>query len=268
MKKTTLLFLIIFVFVSCEKHEFEFEGAKSATSFYSNTVNDDFKIHTYLPPGYSTSIEYPIIFLLDGDWYFEDFTKELNDLVQGGIIEPSILIGIGYQEKLEEKRFRDYTFPQDPEYDIENGQADVFSDFLKDELIPHVASEYSTDSSKYVLMGHSLGGLHTLYNMLKANSPFSSYVAVSSSVWWSNGYLFGLEEQFFNDATDLPVSAYIAIGGDEPPSMTILNEELIERLSTRNYTSLRLSSEFFTGASHSQVPMIGFRNGIQFVLNQ
>jgi hypothetical protein len=68
--------------------------------------------------------------------------------------------------------------------------------------------------------------------------------------------------------TDLPVNAYIAVGGDEPPSMTILNEELIERLSTRNYTSLRLSSEFFTGASHSQVPMIGFRNGIQFVLNQ
>jgi predicted alpha/beta superfamily hydrolase len=268
MKKTALLFLVIFVFVSCEKQEFEFQGSKSENIFYSNTVNDDFKIHTYLPLDYSTNIEYPIIFLLDGDWYFEDFTKELNDLIQGGVIEPSILIGIGYLENVEEKRFRDYTFPQDLEYEIDNGQADEFQVFLKNELMPYVASEYSTDSTKYVLMGHSLGGLNTLYNMMQVNSPFSSYVAVSSSVWWSNGYLFGMEEQLFNDVIDLPVNAYIAVGGDEPPSMTILNEELIERLSSRNYNSLRLTSEFFMGASHSQVPMIGFKNGIEFVLNQ
>jgi enterochelin esterase-like enzyme len=45
------------------------------------------------------------------------------------------------------------------------GQADRFSDFLKDELIPQIESEYSTDSSKYVLMGHSLGGLNTHYTI-------------------------------------------------------------------------------------------------------
>jgi hypothetical protein len=76
-----------------------------------------------------------------------------------------------------------------------------------------------------------------------------------------------MEEQFFNNTSNLPANAYIAVGGDEPPSMTILNEELIERLNARNYSHLRLDSDFFTGASHSQVPMIGFKNGIQFVLN-
>lgn len=268
MNRIIFLIVIIIGLVSCEKQEFDFQGSKTERSLYSNIIDDDFKIYTYLPANYSSNTEYPVIFLLDGNWYFEDFVLELNDLIQGGQIEPSILIGIGYQSNIDENRFRDYTFPQDPEYDIANGKADKFSQFLKDELIPQIESDYSTDSSKMILMGHSLGGLNTLYNMLQINSPFNGYVAVSSSIWWNNGFLFGMEEQFANDTTDLLANTYIAVGGDEPPSMTILNEKLIERLNSRNYNSLRLESEFFTGASHSQVPMIGFKNGIQSVLSQ
>jgi predicted alpha/beta superfamily hydrolase len=268
MNKIPLLIIFVVGLFSCDKQEFDFQGSKTESTLFSNVLDDDFKIYTYLPANYDPTAEYPVIFLLDGDWYFEDFVLELNDLIQGGQIEPSILIGIGYQSDIEEKRFRDYTFPQDPEYEIANGEADKFAQFLKDELIPQIESDYSTDSSEYILMGHSLGGLNTLYNMFQVNSPFNGYVAVSSSIWWSNGFLFGMEEQFFNDATDLSVKTYIAVGGDEPPSMTILNEELIERLNSRNYSGLRLDSEFFSGASHSQVPLIGFKNGIQFVLNQ
>lgn len=262
-------FLIAFIIglVSCEKQEFDFQGSKTRSSLYSNIINDDFNIYTYLPANYNSNTEYPVIFLLDGDWYFEDFVLELNDLIQGGQIEPSILIGIGYQSNINEKRFRDYTFPQNPDYDIVNGEADRFTQFLKGELIPQIESDYSTDSSKYVLMGHSLGGLNTLYNMFQVNSPFNGYVAVSSSIWWSNGFLFGMEEQLFSNTSNLPAKTYIAVGGDEPPSQTILNKELIERLNSRNYDGLRLDSEFFSGASHGQVPMIGFKNGIQFILS-
>ena len=267
MNRIPFLIVLIIGLISCEKHEFDFQGTKSESDFHSSIIDDDFNIYTFLPANYNSNSEYPVIFLLDGDWYFEDFVFELNDLIQGGQIEPSILIGIGYQSNVDEKRFRDYTFPQDPDYDIANGEADKFSQFLKDELIPQIESDYSTDSTRMILMGHSLGGLNTLYNMLQVNSPFNGFVAVSSSIWWNNGFLFGMEEQFFNDTSNLPANTYIAVGGDEPPSMTILNEELIERLNTRNYSGLRLDSEFFKGASHSQVPMIGFKKGIQFVLN-
>jgi predicted alpha/beta superfamily hydrolase len=265
-----ILFLLIagVALISCEKQAFDFQGSTSESEFYSRIIDDDMSIHTYLPPNYNPNDAYPVIFLLDGHWYFDDFSKELSDLIQGGDMEPSILIGIGYQEKVNEKRFRDYTFPQDPDYDIENGRADRFSQFLKDELIPHMESEYGTDSSKYVLIGHSLGGLNTLYNMFSLDSPFRGYVAVSSSVWWSDAFLFGWEEQFASNAADLPAKAYIAVGGDEPPSMTTLNEELIERLKERDYDGLSMSSEFFTGASHSQVPILGFKKGVQFVLAQ
>jgi predicted alpha/beta superfamily hydrolase len=175
MNKTVFLLILVIGIASCEKQEFDFQGSKTESSLYSNLIDDDFNIYTYLPENYNSNSEYPVIFLLDGNWYFEDFALELNDLIQGGQIQPSILIGIGYQSNIDEKRFRDYTFPQDPDYDIANGEADKFSQFLKDELIPQIKSEYSTDSTKMILMGHSLGGLNTLYNMLQINSPFNGY---------------------------------------------------------------------------------------------
>jgi predicted alpha/beta superfamily hydrolase len=262
-----LLFVAIIILSSCKKYEFDFYGTTSERTVYSSIVDDEFKVYYYLPPNLNPSEAYPVIFLLDGDWYFDDFSRELNDLIQGGLLEPVILVGIGYPDNIDEKRFRDYTFPTDPEYELVNGEADKFRRFLREELIPEIAMDYPTDTSKYVLAGHSLGGLNTLYNMLQANSPFSSYIAVSSSVWWSDAYLFGLEEAYFKLSTNLPAKTYLAVGGDEPPSMTILNTELTDRLKSRNYNGFRLKSEIFDGASHSQVPMIGFRKGIQFVLN-
>jgi predicted alpha/beta superfamily hydrolase len=200
-----------------------------------------------LPANYDENTAYPVIYLLDGDWYFDDFSKELNDLIQGNTIEPCILIGIGYTSDPDQNRFRDYTFPSDEEYDIANGEADNFHLFLRNELIPNIEENYSTDPSQRVLMGHSLGGFNTLYNMFQEGTPFSGFVAVSSSIWWDRGYLFGLEEELSKRTRSLPFRTHISIGGDEPPSMTVLNETMIERLQSRAYTGFQLDSEFFKG---------------------
>lgn len=267
MKQFFVITLIILGLSSCRQNEADMQGSTLEQTFFSSIVNDEFKLHTFLPASYSPTRTYPVIFLLDGDWYTNDFTREYSELVQSGDVPEAIIIGIGYPNDVILKRFRDYTFSEDTDYDIQTGKAAAFSQFLREELIPKIESDYETDPSNYVLMGHSLGGLNTLYNMFQASSPFRGYVAVSSSIWWNNRTLFGIEEQFFDQSSDLVAKAYIAVGGDEPPSMTILNEEMIERLKARNYPGMSLASEFFQGASHSQVPMIGFKQGIQFVLN-
>lgn len=262
-KLTILLFVL--GLTACQRQEFD--ALTSTETLYSEVIKDDFKIRTYLPSDYNASEVYPVIFLLDGNWYFNKFTNEVHELVEAGELEASIIVGIGYEEKINEKRFRDYTFPQDARFDILNGEADNFSAFLKDELIPKIKAAYSIDDSQLILMGHSLGGLNTLFNMLQTDSPFSGYAAVSSSVWWNDGFLFGIEEAFAEKTTTLAAKAFIAVGGDEPPSMTILNEEMAERLKARNYEGLEVQSAFFSGASHSQVPMKGFIDGIKFILN-
>ncbi len=268
MKKVMLLFLLITGLVSCKKYSFELTGTTQVATFRSQIVNDEFKIYTHLPDDYSVNADYPVIFLLDGDWYFEDFARELNDLILSGTVEPAILVGIGYTEKVDAKRFRDYTFQKDPEYDLATGEADNFRTFLQSELLPKIRSDFSTDSSKYVLMGHSLGGLNALYLLLQnPKSPFSGFVSISPSLWWGNGALFGLEQQKAISTTNLAAKVYLAVGQDEPPSMTILASEMIERLESRNYDQFQMDAAFFPGASHSQVPLTGFRNGILYVLN-
>jgi len=261
------LFGVLIMFLclsSCKKSEFQEETSESI--IYSSIIDDEFKIYSYLPPDYDISKEYPVIFILDGNWYFNKFSKELNDLIQGGEIESSILIGIGYTKNVDKKRQRDYAFPNDPAYEIDNGEADNFYIFLKDELIPLIESEYSTDASQYILMGHSLGGYNTLFNMLQVDSPFNGYVAVSSSLWWNDDYLFGLEDQFFQNTNDLPAQVYITFGSEEP-LIALLNEEFAERLKERNYNNFNLAFQMFSGASHSQTNMKGFSDGVQFILN-
>jgi predicted alpha/beta superfamily hydrolase len=267
MKQKILCLLLAVSLFSCDPYTYELKGEINEESFTSQLVGDAYTIYTYLPENYEASKNYPVIFLLDGDWYFDDFSRALNDLIQAGSLEPAILVGIGYPSNPDQKRFRDYTFPPDPEYDVENGKADVFQQFLATELVPKIEADYSTDTTSYVLMGHSLGGLNTLFNCFQTDSPFDAYVAVSASIWWSNGFLFGLEEQMAEQPPTSPTKVYIAVGGDEPPSMTSLAEELTERLNNRNYTDFSVASEVFESASHSQVPMIGFRNGIQNVFN-
>jgi predicted alpha/beta superfamily hydrolase len=264
-----MLVPVLWVFLwSCSPYEFELQGTKSTVGVYSTIVDDEFQLYTYLPPNDGQFDQLPVIFLLDGDWYFDGLVRELNELIQDGRIPPVMLIGIGYQKGTNEKRFRDYTFPEDPEYDISNGRADKFSRFLTEELLPLAKSEHPIDTTNMIIMGHSLGGLNALFNMFQINQPFSACVAISSSLWWQNGHVFGLEERFYEQHKDLPARVFLAVGGDEPPSMTILQEELTERLYSRNYSGLELRSEFFKGASHSQVPMKGFKKGIEFVLTK
>lgn len=268
MKNLILLLIASIGLFSCDKSEFDFQGSNSKTILHSEIVNDDFEIHTYLPQGYSEAKDYPVVFLLDANWYFDSFTKELSDLIQGNDVEPVILIGIGYPDDIDTKRLRDYTYPVDIDLDEESGQAEKFSQFLHTELLPKIEADYGTDTERYTLMGHSLGGFNVLYNLLTTpNHKFSSYVAVSASIWWEEGYLFGMEQSLSDDLSTLDAKVFIGAGEDETPSIPVLNLEMIDRLKSRNYSGFQLHSKLYQGASHSQVPMVGFSDGLKFVLN-
>lgn len=260
--------LLMVTITSCKKKKLEIPVKEEV--FSSSIVQDDYKLHISLPKNYSENNKYPVVFLLDGDWYIDYFSKELNKLITSGEVPPSILIGVGYTDEndLWKKRFRDYTYPKSSNYETPTGQADNFHAFLHQELIPKIEKEYSVDSNKYVLMGHSLSGLNVFYNLFQSTeSKFSGYVALSSSIWWENGYSFALEEEMNNTITDLPVKLYIAYGSAESGSLAAYNEEMMTRLKSRNYPNLQLETNVFKGASHRQVSWDGLREGAIFTLN-
>ena len=139
------------------------ENCDSSFSIESKILNEKLKVFTYLPIGYDlTTATYPVVYVLDGEYYFSFASQAASLLEQSEIIPKCIVIGITTNN-----RQRDFA----PKVDDNSGQtqdlqtaggADNFLEYLEKELIPTVEKQYRTQPYR-VIMGHSLGGLLAYY---------------------------------------------------------------------------------------------------------
>jgi len=277
------LIAFVLLFNSCEKEDTAIVSVEKE-EFHSNIIEDEFELFYLLPKGYSSSSTYPVIVFLDGNWYYEFFRDEVNKLIESKQIPPVIVVGVGYpqdggykelcphctdaEDDILIPRFRDYTYPTIEKWTIPTGEGDKYAAFLNEELVPKIESNYSIDTSKIFLMGHSLGGLSMFYNMFDYPNPeFDGFAALSASLYWAEGYTFSLEQNYSQTHSDLNTKLYIAYGTAESGSLAVHNAEMIERIENRNYPSLDLKTDVFKGASHRQVSWEGFSKGMVFFLN-
>ena len=149
--------------------------------FLSPRVGNAFQIYVHLPDNYDTNTDthYPVVFLLDGDWYFNGVNRMpggvvgiVSSLAETGDMPPAILVGIGYAGANE--RGRDFVVsPRD------------FQAFVVGDLIPTIDERYRTVPTNRTLMGHSDGGyssVHTLLRFMDSDEPpFAKYVAISGN---------------------------------------------------------------------------------------
>ncbi len=135
------------------------QGQVSYITYQSTATNSQRRARIYLPPGYSTSEKYSVMYLLHGiggnedEWYSNGSPNViLDNLIAAGKIKPFILV-------------------------LPNGNAsgggasDGWENFTKDlfdNLIPYIESNYSveTDSQHRALAGLSMGGGQTFNNGL------------------------------------------------------------------------------------------------------
>jgi len=204
MKKYFLLIVLPFLTITCSertnKKEQEHKIDKENTfRMYSKNVSDTFTISVNLPNDYNEqqSEKYPVVYLLDANLYFDIIATTLNKYSEVGLAPSVILVGIGYKDfpTMDSLRNRDDTYPTAiPEYEMSvSGGADKFLSFINNELVPKIDKEYKVDTSKRVLMGHSLGGYFTAYSFLqfltgKVNG-FNSYIAASPSIHYNKYWL-------------------------------------------------------------------------------
>jgi uncharacterized protein len=168
-------------------------------------------INAFVPSGYENE-RLPVIYMLDGG-IKEDFLH-IAGLVQVGVsngtVAPHILIGIENTQ-----RRRDLTGetndPKDKAIAPVVGGSKAFRRFLKDELIPFVNSNFSTNSQK-VIVGESLAGLFVLETLKDDPALFNHYIAVDPSVWWNQG---GLVKDWKLDVSAVKgLKVYVALSKD------------------------------------------------------
>lgn len=234
--------------------------------------------------------KWPVIYLLDADWYFGMVTETIRSMATYGGTTDAIVIGIGYpgdadvQETWREawvRRSLDLT-PTRDEVDEKwsaelvkrpcpTGDADNFLQFIKNELIPMVEKEYPIDPSKRTLAGHSSGGLFTIFALLDEPGLFSHYIVGSPSLPYGNKFMFKFEEQFAKQHKQLPANVYLSMGDLEEhtgyPALTeMLRFAVI--LESRNYEGLSLRKQIFADSNHCDVIAPSFQAGLKIALKK
>jgi predicted alpha/beta superfamily hydrolase len=155
----------------------------------SKVLGEERAVLVRCPKNYEvTDKKYPILFLLDAEFFFQQAIAAVEFLSECGYLSTKpipemIIVGI-----VNVDRNRDYTptFAPKQREVLEfptSGHADKFLEFLRKELIPLLDEKYRTHPYR-ILAGWSLGGLLTIHSFLYHPDLFSAYLAISPSLWW------------------------------------------------------------------------------------
>lgn len=171
-------------------------------------VPDPATVRTYqvfvaLPRGYADNPQrrYPVLYATDGDYAFplvKQIARRLNG--EGPAIEDFILVGLSYavgDEPMPSRR-RDYTpTPEDGPGAAPvatHGKSADYIRYLRDRVLPFVASRYRTDEQRRLYLGHSYGGLLGTQILLSTPDMFAGYILGSPSYWYGEHAMVAQEK--------------------------------------------------------------------------
>jgi len=160
------------------------------TAFLIPQLNRTRRIWIYLPPDYESSgKKYPVLYMHDGQNIFDDATSfagewGVDEFLDSTKLNKCIVVGIDHGEQ---KRINEYC-----PYDMEKygkGEGDLYVDFLVKTLKPFIDKNYHTlqDKKNTYVAGSSMGGLISMYAILKYPSVFGGAGVFSPSFWISPG---------------------------------------------------------------------------------
>lgn len=240
---------------------------------YSQHVKDSFYLFIQAPKGYKRNPQkrYPVIYVLDGNAYFEQMVAEMQDRKT-----EAVLVGIGYRHAghMDSMRDRDYTFPVASVRDgfARSGGGNKFLQFIDAELLPYIDRTYRTDTASRTLMGHSLGGYFPLYVLLQQlegrHSLFRHYVAASPSLGYADGYLLR-RYPAVNNKNKAPVSVFITWGEREDTDDGTGTQGIdefnlfVQLLSKRQAPALQLKSNIYPGYGHMETAIPSFTEALK-----
>ena len=218
-------------------------------SMYDQEINDTFTIHLSLPEGYDKSKKYPLVLMTDGVWRLSDH-PQLRQLMLSGEVEDVILVSVGYPNGYDYTKIRERDLVDQP---------DLFLQFLVENLMPYLCDNYSVDTKRVTLTGHSLGGYWGLYTLFHsdtiAKNTFNSYYIGSPSVQVNTDMAFAknFEEWFYERKQSLDCEVYATVGGDEDAGFTTSIETFFEGMKAHNYEGLSFDYEVIKGYTHDTV---------------
>ncbi|SNY99795.1 alpha/beta hydrolase-fold protein [Flagellimonas pacifica] len=128
----------------------------------SSILNEDRTIQIYTPDGYSDSKkEYPVLYILDGQWYFLSGVSIQKALRTPGAIPEMIIVGIHDNDSSRWTLFGD--------------ESEKFTDFFVNEVIHYIDSNYRTNKER-VVFGWEAAAYYISELILKKSDIFNGAI--------------------------------------------------------------------------------------------
>lgn len=239
----------------------------------------EYELRIALPHGYDTAPErgFPVVYTLDADYSFLIARNVTDHLAERSHLREVLVVGIAYGGPLRYRRnrTRDYTpvFVPDggygPEYQKVSGGGAKFLKALETEILPFVDRHYRTLPDDRTLVGHSYGGLFTLWTLLTRPGLFDRYVAVSPSLWYDDELALKLEETYAQSHDALPGRVYLCVGSREGSSeidMVGDFRDFVAQLEKHDYEGLEFDHLVMADETHNSIFPGCLSNGLRYVL--
>ncbi|WP_374580748.1 alpha/beta hydrolase [Pseudoduganella sp.] len=154
-----------------------------------------YRIFISVPGTPAPASGHPVLYLLDGNATFPSAALMARTVARRSKAtgqDAPIVVGIGYasgEDYDSAARSRDYTPSAGDKTGKGEGGADLFLDFIEQELKPLVQSAAAVDPQRQALFGHSYGGLLTLHALFTRPAAFQAYIAASPSIWYADQHV-------------------------------------------------------------------------------
>lgn len=240
-----------------------------------------YEIYVSLPADYSESSgkTYPLVIIADGGRAFPTLSCDARALANSNAIDQAVIVGLSYAlgENLEDSRRRDYTPVALPSSGKLYGGAAAYQRYLGDVVLPYLQDHYRVASNRRIFWGHSYGGLLGARILLTEPSLFQTYLLGSPSFWFADEAIFDLEAGYAEGHHQLNAEALLYVGSLETGGYDSAHREksrdmvagmhkFEERLRSRGYSGLRISSTVIPGKDHIGSARPGFAWAIKKAL--
>ncbi len=223
----------------------------------SNYLNEEREIQILLPESYqsNTAANYPVIYLLDGDYNFHGVSGMLDFLSNKAQLIPDVIL-VGIADKGTDV-YRQYMTPAAltaPFKKEDAGKAELFLTFLEKELKPYINNHYRAANNS-ILFGGSIGGLFVLNALFESPNSFEHFVSNSPSVWLNDHGIMAKAKSFVGQSKHKATSLYLSLGDEERQGVY----GVLQLLDEKQPKNIDWQFSHYPDENHNSVGLVALR---------
>lgn len=219
----------------------------------SEVLEEELEVFVAKPPSFTqTQAPFPVLYLLDGQFYFAEVAACAAALASTGQIPELVLVGIQSRD-----RRRDFTPAEIELPDVgDEACAELYLDFLEHELVPAVEGGLCGGRPR-ILLAHSHAGILALHALARRPTLFPWVLELDAPVHLEHGFLATQLERTLDDPLTPPVrlASFARVFG--------WSDERWAALLTRARPGDQLTRARLEDESHESLVFAGAYRGLQ-----